>query len=318
MDFDTYQTRAQLTSQLPLAEAGDALPSLLGLAGEIGSILDVYKRDLRDKTDLKSSVAFFKEELGDVLWYTAAVATACNLRLEDVAADNLGKTANLYPEAGSQIDFSSSPVLDEAYPAEERFPRRLVIEFTESGDSPPRAIMRIVNTDPNVFPNGPVEIGGKVRGFAVGGTLGAPLTDNARVPDDYRYHDAIHLGFLAILGWSPTLRALLQLKRRSNPGTDDADDGARAIFAEEGLSAVLAHLAHDRHEFSKETNVDGSTLMVVRAATAGLEVSKLPLWLWRRAINQGFTVMHSLAANAGGTVTADLDTRSLIYVRSAK
>ena len=45
-----------------LADAEKALPPLLGLASEIGSLLDVYKRYLRDGTDLDASRAFFKEE----------------------------------------------------------------------------------------------------------------------------------------------------------------------------------------------------------------------------------------------------------------
>jgi hypothetical protein len=44
------------------------------------------------------------------------------------------------------------------------------------------------------------------------------LNRNSRRIDAYRFHDAIHLGFMAVLGWSPTMRALLRLKRKSSPG----------------------------------------------------------------------------------------------------
>jgi hypothetical protein len=314
MDFETYQTQARLTSQLELAREQDALPALLGLASEIGSILDVYKRYLRDGTDLSASRAFFKEELGDLLWYTAAVATACDLRLQDIAVDNLQKTRNLYPSAGGREDFAGLPVLDSEFPDKERFPRRMVFEFSETPGTPRVAAVRLLEAEPNPFPHGPERnADGKQVGFALKQKVGADLTDNAVVPDAYRFHDALHLGFVGVLGWSPTLRSLLCLKRRSRHEVDDADDGARAIYAEEGLTAVLAHLADDRRGFASEASVDSSTLMVVKAASAGFEVSRLPLWLWRRAIHQGFTVMHELAKNGGGIVKVDLDARTATF-----
>jgi hypothetical protein len=42
-----------------------------------------------------------------------------------------------------------------------------------------------------------------------------------------------------VLGWSPTLRALLQLKRKSRPEIDENEDGARASIIEEGISTWI-------------------------------------------------------------------------------
>ena len=55
----------------------------------------------------------------------------------------------------------------------------------------------------------------------MGGYLGDELTDNTRQTDAYRFHDAIHFGFMAVLGWSTNLRALLGIKRKSDPKTDE-------------------------------------------------------------------------------------------------
>ena len=313
MELGEYQRTASQTSKLPITDAKKALPPLLGLASEIGSLLDVYKRHLRDGTDLGASRACFKEELGDLLWYAAAVATACGLDLDEIAADNLNKTRRLYPTDSTGNSLDTLPILDLRYPLAERFPRRMTVEFRDAGDTPPATTIRLLSAEPNAFPNGPIEVEGKERGYKVGGQVGDPLTDNARRSDDYRFHDAIHLGFAAVLGWSPTLRSLLRIKRKSDEETDNAEDGARATFAEEGLAAVLAHLAHRRHEFAQEVHVDSSTLMVVQAATAGLEVEQLPLWVWRRAISQGFAVMHLLAEHGGGCVTANLDAMTLDF-----
>ncbi len=64
--------------------------------------------------------------------------------------------------------------------------------------------------------------------------VGDRLTDNAIEPDDYRFHDVFHYAYVAVLGWSPVIRALLRRKRKSDPKLDDAEDGARAILIEEG------------------------------------------------------------------------------------
>jgi hypothetical protein len=132
-------------------------------------------------------------------------------------------------------------------------------------------VLRLVSAEPNAFPDGPVSMGGKPHGFRVGAELGDPLTDNSRGTDAYRFHDAIHLGFMAVLGWSPTMRSLLRLKRKSSPEADECEDGARAIFAEEGLAAVLSRLAQGRTGFLNTASIDGDVIEVAKAAATGLE-----------------------------------------------
>jgi hypothetical protein len=125
------------------------------------------------------------------------------------------------------------------------------------------------------------------------------------------------MGFMSVLGWSPTMRSLLNLKRRSDPELDRTQDGARAIFAEEGLAAVLSRLAERRNNFHTEDSVDGDALVVVKAATVDLEVSQHPTWLWRGAIKQGFDALQQLNQNHGGHLIADLDQRNLTYSKDA-
>jgi NTP pyrophosphatase (non-canonical NTP hydrolase) len=289
---------------------------MLGWASETGSILNVYRKYLRDGFDLAANREFLREELGDLLWYVAAVATAFNLDLEDIAATNLQRTRDRYPVQSPDRALDELPVFDAGYPDQERFPRRLVVAFTEQIIPTGRraAVLTLVAAEPNAFPDGPVQRdGGKVIGYEVGGTVGDPLTDNSRRTDSYRYHDAVHLAFMAVLNWSRNTRSLLRVKRKSNPMTDECEDGARAIFTEEGLTAMLSRLAVRRAAFQSETSIDGEVIDVAKAAAADLEVEGLPAWLWRRAIYQGFRAMHQLAANEGGYVVADLDARTLTY-----
>lgn len=311
MELSAYQRAANETNQLKPGGPQGAIAPMLGLASENGSILNVYKKYLRDGIDLTANKEFLREELGDLLWYLAAVATAFELNLEEIAEANLRRTRDRY----GPNELSSLQVLDVDYPEHERFPRRLVVEFTEHRLPSGRvsASLSLVDAEPNPFPDGPTKIGSNEVGFRVGSELGASLTDNSRRVDGYRYHDAIHMGFMTVLGWSPTLRALLRLKRKSEPEIDECEDGARAIFAEEGLAALLSRLAVRRNGFQNETSVDGDAIIVVKAATTGLEAEQLPAWLWRKAISQGFLAMHQLCENGGGYLIAELDERRLSY-----
>ncbi|MGH3620619.1 MAG: hypothetical protein ACRDQ5_02360 [Sciscionella sp.] len=106
---------------------------------------------------------------------------------------------------------------------------------------------------------------------------------------------------------------MLKLKRKSDPTTDECEDGARAIFAEEGLAAVLSRMAKRRMGFLSEMSVDGEVIDIAKAAAVDLEVEILPAWLWRRAISHGFKAMDKLVENRGGYLIADLDGRTLSY-----
>ena len=320
MNFSGYQRAASKTSYLKLGGPDSAIAPLLGLASEAGQILNVFKKYLRDSLDPTANREFLKEELGDLLWFIAAVATSIGLDMSDIAKANLQRTRDWYPQRNGARQFASLPVLDASYPKRERFPRLLVVAFKDKPSPSGSRVssLKLVRAQPNAFPKGPIMLKGKQFGYKLGVELGAPLTDNSRHVDDYRFHDALHLGFMAVLGWSPTIRALLRIKRKSHPSVDGSEDGARAVYAEEGLSAILARLAPDRGWFQQESNVDGDALVIAKAATTGLEVGRLPAWLWRRAINQGFVAMRKLGENGGGFLTANLDAKKLEYSKVRK
>lgn len=68
----------------------------LGLAGEAGEVANKVKKVIRDHgarlhNEHRAAIA---AEIGDLLWYCAALATEIGANLEDVANDNLEKLAD--------------------------------------------------------------------------------------------------------------------------------------------------------------------------------------------------------------------------------
>ena len=89
-----YQRKAAETAIFPKEKALEYLT--LGLTGEAGEIANKVKKFIRDGYDREELIAKQNEvldELGDVLWYVAAVAEVMGSNLEAVAKDNLWKLA---------------------------------------------------------------------------------------------------------------------------------------------------------------------------------------------------------------------------------
>jgi hypothetical protein len=313
MDLNRYQKKALRTSHY--VEAGDpttAIASVLGLGGSAGIIFNLYKRYFNDQTSLKDHKEFLRRELGDLLWYVAVVAQTVDLGLDQIAQYNLIRIQDRY----GKRRVKRQTAYEKGVPIVERFPSRLVVKFSEKRRQGRIFVsLTLVEATPNAFPNGQIKKAEqKPTGYTIGMKIGADLNDNSRYADDYRYHDAIHLGFLAVLNWSPIWRELLAVKRKSKgPQFYEAQDGARAKFLEEGLAAILFRLSKERRNFSEIHTVDGGVLDIVQALVKDLEVESASLWLWRYAIQLGFKTFADLAEHRGGFVIADLKQQTLTY-----
>ncbi len=68
----------------------------LGLTSEAGEVANKVKKIIRDHDGVidETQKAVVTEELGDVLWYTARLASELGLSLDDVAAKNVEKLAS--------------------------------------------------------------------------------------------------------------------------------------------------------------------------------------------------------------------------------
>lgn len=89
MDFTEYQERANATAIY--AEAYKIMYPTLGLAGEAGEVADKVKKIIRDGLSLADEKEGIAKELGDVLWYIAAVTRDIGYSLDDIAKMNIDK-----------------------------------------------------------------------------------------------------------------------------------------------------------------------------------------------------------------------------------
>lgn len=98
--FKEYQQGAFRTAVYPGRGEGNWVYAGLGLAGETGEISEKLKKAIRDDggrmTDERR--AAIKKELGDVLWYVAALCTELKLDLQEVADENFAKLARRQQE----------------------------------------------------------------------------------------------------------------------------------------------------------------------------------------------------------------------------
>jgi NTP pyrophosphatase (non-canonical NTP hydrolase) len=86
--------RASPDTSLELAILG------LGIAGESGEVADHIKKLVGHGHEF--DIPKIREELGDVLWYIAAIAHVLDMDLEDIANENVAKLRARYPEGFSE------------------------------------------------------------------------------------------------------------------------------------------------------------------------------------------------------------------------
>jgi NTP pyrophosphatase (non-canonical NTP hydrolase) len=95
MDFKTYQQGAMTTAVYPGKGEGNWTYPALGLAGETGEICEKLKKAIRDDGGRVNAerLQAINKELGDVLWYIAALSTELGLDMAAIASANLEKLA---------------------------------------------------------------------------------------------------------------------------------------------------------------------------------------------------------------------------------
>lgn len=287
MEFNEYQNLARKTDQRKnQTDELNRLIPLLGMIGEMGSVASELKKRLRDGQSYTTFTEKFKKELGDVLWYISTLASDMNITLDDVAQYNLSFVKDRWDEINNLLP---DKLYDEDFLENEKLPRELTVEFNANEKD---------------------EIGM----FIDGNQLGNDLTDNSHEEDGYRFHDVFHLAFMATLGWSPVIRALLKKKRKSNPKIDVVEDGARAIIIEEAISAMVFEHAKDHNFYQDIEVVDIDILNTIKGMVRNFESKNISSSLWEKAIIEGYNVYRQLIASNGGRVYLNLKERTIKFL----
>lgn len=246
---------------------------LLSLGGKAADLLAVTK----DTPNATHSLIAFADA------YLRAL-NAAGISFAEVVSANARKVRGrfLAPVLPELAEF------DETFPEEERLPREFEIVIRQRSGG--RSVLEM---------NGIV--------------IGDPLTDNIADRDGYRFHDVFHFAHAAVMHWSPTFRALIKRKRKSNPVVDETQDSGRAIVVEEGLSAFVFSHAKTLAFFHGQSSLSFDLLKTVRQFVDGYEVDVCPLKLWEDAILQGYDVFRRVKSSEGGIVRGDRNRRKLEF-----
>lgn len=255
--------------------------TLLELAAAVGAVVAAgpAPASAAERTTLSS-------RLVRVFGLLVSAADEAGVTLEAAAKRNVEKTLDRWP-----VERVFPPLFDSEEDETERLPRSLTIDIFE----------RSVGRGTYVFQ--------RCHGIHIGDRL----TDNSMTADDYRFHDVFHYAYAAVLGWSPVLRALFRVKRKSKPEIDENEDGARAALTEEGIVAWIFGEGErlKRFEGLGSGDLPFGLLKQVRQFVQRYEVGRCPLWLWEDAILQGFTAFRYLKSHRRARVIMHLERRSL-------
>lgn len=361
-----YARRVEPTDKLPL---DDLQPVLLGLFGEVGSIMATAKKLHREGEAFAGYKHAVIEEFGDALWYFSAICRRLKIGFEAVFSEVIA--AGGYAKALAATDTPDWPVaivkrmemvpaLDPALLQLGESAAALLSLATKSSDPKERlrsfadcylrslqaagmtfgkiaeynvakTCGRFLAPDPNTLPTFDHTFDAEERipeHFAIAVTqrksgktymqwndvyIGDPLTDNIRDEDGYRFHDVFHFAHAAVLHWSPTFRALIKHKRKSDPKVDEAQDSGRAIVVEEGLTAWIFSRAKQLGFFENQKSISFDMLKTIQQFVSGYEVDECPLKLWEDAILQGYAIFRNVRENEGGTIIGDRRSRRVSY-----
>lgn len=347
MKYSEYIDVVVETNRLP---AEDITPLLFGLFGEVGGLLTATKKRYREESAYTEFSSDFIEEAGDSIWYFVSIFLTLGVKkielvdwLENTKPEN---TANLDAELLKLADKTNeliSVILNNGdfRVSGKRFLKKYVNIIDASGNR----VLDVIDTNyskiigrfikpkfedlekfdsafdideqlPEYFE---ITVSEKANGKSYlkwrDVFIGDPLTDSIKDKDYYRFHDVFHFSNAAILHWSPTFRTLIKHKRKSCPLTEEAEDSGRAVVVEEGLSAWLFAYANTPEValFENHSSISFNVLKTIEQFTRGYEVNRCPLYLWEKAILDGYRVFRQLKANKGGIIVGNRNTRTIEY-----
>ncbi len=285
--LNTFQKNAAKIQRFDIPEETNLFAALIETSNKSGELIELIEQrsHMHNPDELRTVLMI---GLGSILWQLAYIASIKNIKFEDVAKDNLNKIISRWPGDGAE----HTPLFDMDYPEHEQFHRHMEIIF--------KGYQKEDGTDFTIISCNGIQIGDR-------------LTDNTYEDTGYRFHDSIHYAFLAILGWSPIMRRLFKVKRKSNAQKDEVDDGARAGIIEEAIVGLTYDYARDQEMLKNQNEIDYSRIKIIQKLCRGLEVEQCKPWEWKIAILKGYEMFRNLRKNKGGTLILDLTKRDIAY-----
>lgn len=259
----------------------------MGLSDNAGRIVGTVRKRLRTKGEFSAYEDEIIRSLGDCLWFMSELVTALGRNLEEIAASHVEYTARRWHGEEREL-------YDEGLAPKYQFPRFFKIRFKEEEKSDVGYSVVSVYDD-------------------AGQQIGDSINDNKKEQDGYRFHDAMHLAHVAVLGWSPVMRKMLKRKRKDDDDVDRIDDGARAADTEEVVVRYVFAEAKRYSLFKEVERVDTKLLEAIQYMVRDLEVRDQAPRQWEKAILEGYEIHRKLIEHGGGVVAVDMRSRELTF-----
>lgn len=91
-----YQSLAMITKNTDLTAEQNMLNASMGLCGEAGEVLELFKKHWFQGHGLDHDEVI--DELSDVCWYVALMCDSLGITIEEVQEHNIKKLRKRYPE----------------------------------------------------------------------------------------------------------------------------------------------------------------------------------------------------------------------------
>ena len=96
MDLNEYQKLAMRTKNPELNSRELRLNAAMGLSGESGELIDLFKKNMFQGHEL--NIRKVVDELSDILWYCAEMSEGLGMALSEIAEHNIAKLKKRYPD----------------------------------------------------------------------------------------------------------------------------------------------------------------------------------------------------------------------------
>lgn len=298
LSLDEYQRRMLAADySCEYRRATTSLLPLLRVLREADECSPRWRRPKRKTPVYATFNQSLRGELADALEYVATLASQVGLSLEEVAHTSFERTAS---RGIAHEDGHSSPQVGADEDVDDRLAQRIIVRFDEH-----------VSTDDGADA-GPVTLDVALNGELAFRRVSNPDEDTNDIDDYWRYDLALKMGYLAVLGWSPMIRAA-QASRHEQVRCErrgEVREQVPAVAIEEVLTAEVFAVAGEHSFFENGIRVPYHLLKSCIRTTGG-EVTNRSLVDWEQAILAGHRAFAFLVEHRSGVLVADLRTRTL-------